>query len=50
MTNKPNPKTVELVRTDYQPTKREKEAAGVEAYIWRPSDWREGRIARVLGR
>ena len=26
------------------------EAAGVEAYIWRPSDWREGRIARVLGR
>ena len=23
--NKPKPKTVELVRTDYQPTKREKE-------------------------
>ena len=46
----------ELKRETKQPTQAQLdwlaalEAAGVEAYIWRPSDWREGRIARVLGR
>ena len=46
----------ELKRETKQPTQDQAdwlaalEAAGVEAYVWRPSDWREGRIARVLGR
>ena len=46
----------ELKRETKRPTEAQRdwladlEAAGVEAYVWRPSDWREGRISRVLGR
>ena len=46
----------ELKRETKQPTQAQRdwlealEAAGAEAYVWRPSDWREGRIARCLGR